>query len=88
MAAGRAATAYGVGFGKTRDAYGVSVPVLILLGTLAGGWMHALAVVAVLAHDSQDEADAARLLSADFYGAHHLPRVHMLAETVAAGEVG
>jgi len=44
-------------------------------------------VVAVLAHASVDEADAARLVSADFYGAHHLPRVHMLAETVAAGEV-
>jgi alkylation response protein AidB-like acyl-CoA dehydrogenase len=88
IAAGRAATASVLGFGQTRDAYGVSVPYLMLFGTLAGGWMHALAVVAVLAHDSQDEADAARLLSADFYGAHHLPRVHMLAETVAAGEVG
>jgi len=87
IAAGRAATASVLGFGQTRDAYGVSVPYLILLGTLAGGWMHALAVVAVLAHETQDEADAARLVSADFYGAHHLPRVHMLAETVAAGEV-
>jgi len=87
IAAGRAATASVLGFDQTRDAYGVSVPYLMLLGTLAGGWMHALAVVAVLAHETQDEADAARLRSADFYGAHHLPRVHMLAETVAAGEV-
>ncbi|MFD5226139.1 acyl-CoA dehydrogenase [Microbacterium sp. NPDC058342] len=87
IASARAATASVLGFGQTRDAYGVSVPYLMLLGTLAGGWMHALAVVAVLAHEAQDDADAARLVSADFYGAHHLPRVHMLAETVAAGEV-
>lgn len=87
IAAGRAATASVLGFGQTRDAYAVSVPYLMLLGTLAGGWMHALAVVAVIGHDVQDESDAARLTSADFYGAHHLPRVHMLAETVAAGEV-
>ena len=85
--AARRATASVVGFGATRDAYGVSVPYLMLLGTLAGGWMHALAVAAVLAHETPDAADAARLVSADFYGAHHLPRVHMLAETVAAGEV-
>ncbi|SFR92298.1 hypothetical protein SAMN04487846_0627 [Microbacterium sp. cf046] len=71
-----------------RDAYGVSVPYLMLLGTLAGGWMHALAVAAVLTHSTSTEADAARLTSADFYGAHHLPRVHALAETVASGEIG
>ncbi|MFE6997188.1 acyl-CoA dehydrogenase [Microbacterium sp. NPDC057659] len=87
IASARAATAALVAFGQTRDAYGVSVPYLMLLGTLAGGWMHGLAVAAVLAHDTTDAADAARLVSADFYGAHHLPRVHMLAETVAAGEV-
>ena len=87
IAAARAATASLLGFGMTRDAYGVSVPYLMLLGTLAGGWMHALAVVAVLGHETSDATDAARLASADFYGAHHLPRVHMLAETVAAGEI-
>ncbi|MEJ1087957.1 acyl-CoA dehydrogenase [Microbacterium sp. Mu-80] len=87
VAAARAATTSLLGFGQTRDAYGVSVPYLMLLGTLAGGWMHALAVVAVLGHETSDATDAARLVSADFYGAHHLPRVHMLAETVAAGEV-
>ncbi|MDT0158023.1 acyl-CoA dehydrogenase [Microbacterium sp. ARD32] len=88
VASARAATASVLEFGPSRDAYGVSVPYLMLLGTLAGGWMHGLAVVAVLRHATQDESDAARLTSADFYGAHHLPRVHMLAETVAAGEVG
>ncbi|BDZ40219.1 acyl-CoA dehydrogenase [Microbacterium suwonense] len=87
VAAGRAATASVLGFGQSRDAYAVSVPYLMLLGTLAGGWMHALAVVAVLSRETAGESDAERLRSADFYGAHHLPRVHMLAETVAAGEV-
>ena len=87
--ASRRATQAVLGFAAApRDAHAVSVPYLMLLGTLAGGWMHALAVVAVLAHDEQSEQDAARLTLADFYGAHHLPRVHMLAETVAAGEIG
>ena len=27
------------------------------------------------------------LTAADFYGAHHLPRVHALAEAIAAGEI-
>ncbi|AXA97201.1 acyl-CoA dehydrogenase [Microbacterium sp. PM5] len=87
LAAARRATAAMVAFGSSpRDAHAVSVPYLMLLGVLAGGWMHALAVVAVAAHESTHEADAARLTAADFYGAHHLPRVHALAETVASGE--
>lgn len=86
-AAARRATADIIGFGGSpRDAHAVSVPYLMLLGTLAGGWMHALAVAAVSAHEGADEGDAARLRAADFYGAHHLPRVHALAETVASGE--
>lgn len=63
-----------------RDAYAGSVPYLTLLGTLAGGWMHGLAVLAA-------SDDARRLADADFYGAHHLSRVHALAEAVAAGEI-
>lgn len=87
LAAARRATAAMVAFGSSpRDAHAVSVPYLMLLGVLAGGWMHALAVVAVAAHESAHEADADRLTAADFYGAHHLPRVHALAETVASGE--
>ncbi|MGP6177492.1 acyl-CoA dehydrogenase [Microbacterium sp. A196] len=74
-------------FGAGRDASAVSVPYLMLLGTLAGGWMHALTVTAVTAHPSPEEADAARLIDADFYSAHHLVRVHALAETVAGGEI-
>ncbi|MGV9195279.1 acyl-CoA dehydrogenase [Microbacterium sp. MC2] len=88
VAAARRATADLLGFADApRDAYAVSVPYLMLLGTLAGGWMHGLAVVAVLEHASPTEEDAARLTSADFYGSHHLPRVHALAETVAGGEI-
>ena len=88
VAASRRATAALLGFADSaRDAYAVSVPYLLLLGTLAGGWMHALAVLAVLAHETPSEADAERVTAADFYGVHHLPRVHALAETVAAGEI-
>ncbi len=80
-AAQRATTAV-LGFADSpRDAYAASVPYLMLLGTLAGGWMHALAVIAA-------SGDASRLADADFYGAHHLSRVHALAEAVAAGEIG
>jgi alkylation response protein AidB-like acyl-CoA dehydrogenase len=87
--AARRATDALLGFADSpRDAYAVSVPYLMLLGTLAGGWMHALAVVAVSAHDAPADTDSARLTAADFYGAHHLPRVHALAETVVAGEIG
>lgn len=71
-----------------RDTYAVSVPYLMMLGTLAGGWMHGLAVVAVLKHENSTDEDAGRLTLADFYGAHHLPRVYALAETVASGEIG
>ena len=83
----RKATADLLGFASSpRDAYAVSVPYLMLLGTVAGGWMHALAVVAVLARDEASAGDAERLTNADFYGAHHLPRAYALAETVAVGE--
>lgn len=85
--AARRATDALLAFGAGRDASSVSVPYLMLLGTLAGGWMHALAVVAVSRHDAVSDADAARLTDADFYAAHHLARVHALAETVSAGEI-
>ena len=87
LVAARESTGTLLAFGSPRDAAAVSVPYLMLLGTLAGGWMHALAVLAVVGHDEPSDEDATRLTAADFYGAHHLPRVHMLAETVAAGEV-
>ena len=85
--AARGATDALLAFGQGRDASAVSVPYLMLLGTLAGGWMHALAVAAVTAHTVAEETDAARLTDADFYTAHHLTSVAALAETVAAGEI-
>jgi 3-(methylthio)propanoyl-CoA dehydrogenase len=89
ISAARRSTADLLAFSASpRDVHAVSVPYLMLLGTLAGGWMHALAVAAVLRHPTPAPADAARLTSADFYGAHHLPRVHALAETIAGGEIG
>jgi hypothetical protein len=85
--AARRATTDLLGYaGSPRDAYAVSVPYLMLLGTLSGGWMHALAVLAEVSRDDTAR-DAGRLTNADFYGAHHLPRVYALADTVAAGEI-
>jgi len=85
-AAARGATADVLAFAP-RDAAAAGVPYLMLLGTLAGGWVHGLSVTAVLGRAAASDDDAQRLTSADFYGSHHLPRIHALAETVAAGEV-
>jgi acyl-CoA dehydrogenase len=41
----------------------------------------------VLSKDEVSARDQERLTAADFYGAHHLPRVYALADTVAAGEI-
>ena len=86
VSAARRATADVLAFAP-RDAAAAGVPYLMLLGTLAGGWMHGLSVAAVLGHAGLSEDDGQRLTSADFYGSHHLPRVHALAETVAEGEI-
>ncbi|GAA1327753.1 acyl-CoA dehydrogenase [Leucobacter albus] len=89
VAAAERATQALLGFGASpRDAFAVSVPFQELLATLVGGWMHATIVNAVLAHTEVSADDERRLLEADFYSAHHLARVHALAETVAAGEIG
>ncbi len=86
-AAERATAAILANAANPRDAYAVSVPYQELLATLIGGWMHATIAAAVLQHDSLSHADQRRLTEADFYGAHHLSKVHALAETVAAGEI-
>jgi alkylation response protein AidB-like acyl-CoA dehydrogenase len=70
-----------------RDAFAVSVPYQELLSLLAGGWMHAILVTATLTHETLSAVDQRRLTEADFYGAHHLAKVHALAETVASGEI-
>ncbi len=82
------ATAAILGFAETsRDAFAVSVPYQELLATLIGGWMHATLAAAVLEHESLSDEDRRRLTEADFYSAHHLSKVHALAETVSAGEI-
>lgn len=82
------ATAAILGFASSpRDAFAVSVPYQELLATLVGGWMHATIVTAVLAHETLSDEDQRRLTEADFYGAHHLAKVHALVETVSTGEI-
>jgi hypothetical protein len=70
-----------------RDVFAVSVPYQELLSLLVGGWMHAIIAAATLKHESLSDDDQRRLTEADFFGAHHLAKVHALAETVAAGEI-
>ncbi|WP_208960895.1 acyl-CoA dehydrogenase C-terminal domain-containing protein [Rhodococcus sp. ZPP] len=71
-----------------RDAYAASVDYLTMLSLLVGAWMHGRIVAAALAHPEKSIADQQRLTEADFYGAHHLSRVHSLAEAIRAGEIG
>lgn len=88
VVAGRRATEALVASGANpRDAYAVSVPYQSLLAILVGGWMHAVMVAAVLRRETLADDGRRRLTEADFYGAHHLPEVQALAETVAAGEI-
>ncbi len=70
-----------------RDIFAVSVPYQELLSQLVGAWMHAIIVTTVVGRGVQSADDARRLTEADFYTAHHLSKVHALAETVAAGEI-
>ncbi|TQC42750.1 acyl-CoA dehydrogenase [Rhodococcus sp. WS4] len=71
-----------------RDAYAASVDYLTMLSLLVGAWMHGRIVAAALAHPELSTADQQRLTEADFYGAHHLSRVHSLAEAIHAGDIG
>ncbi|MGW0035456.1 acyl-CoA dehydrogenase [Gordonia sp. NPDC003376] len=89
LTATRQATSALVGHASTdpRGAFAVGVPYLELLGLLAGGWAHGRIVGATLVRDELGAADRRRLTEADFFGAHHLSRVHSLAETIASGEI-
>ncbi|MFC9871798.1 acyl-CoA dehydrogenase [Nocardia salmonicida] len=71
-----------------RDAFAGSVAYLGILALVAGSWMHVRILTAVLAHPEHTDADRRRLAEADFYGAHHLSRVHALAESIREGEIG
>ncbi|MFI2471800.1 acyl-CoA dehydrogenase [Nocardia xishanensis] len=71
-----------------RDAYAGSVNYLTMMALIAGAWMHARIIsAALLAHPEPTEDDLRRLREADFYGAHHLSRVHSLAEAIREGEI-
>ncbi|HUH53513.1 MAG TPA: acyl-CoA dehydrogenase [Microbacteriaceae bacterium] len=68
-----------------RGAFAVAVPIQEMLSMIAGGFMHAKIISAALEHQTAESE--MRLLEADFYGAHHLSRVHSLMEVVQAGEI-
>jgi alkylation response protein AidB-like acyl-CoA dehydrogenase len=71
--------------GSKRDQFAVSVPYLMLMGTLAGAWMHARIAAATLASD--DTRREQRLRNADFYTSHQLSQVAGLGQIVHAGEI-
>lgn len=87
LAAVRAATATlgELAVAELRDAFAVSVPYLTMWGLLVGGWTHTRIVAAEGRRG--DGHSGNRLVEADFYGVHHLSRVHGLLEVVRAGEV-
>lgn len=77
-----------VGFmaaGDHRSAFAVSVPMQEMLSLVMGGFMHVKLVNAAFEHAPEDSEK--RFLEAAFYGAHHLSRVHALAEAVKDGEI-
>jgi 3-(methylsulfanyl)propanoyl-CoA dehydrogenase len=64
-----------------------SVNMLMLTGTVVGGWQMALAALAITkgaASDDRAFADA-KLVTARFYGQHILPRAHGFAAAAMAG---
>ncbi|MBT2275905.1 acyl-CoA dehydrogenase [Rhodococcus qingshengii] len=87
LAAGRAATSLLLERANenSRDVYAASVAYLTTWGLLAGGWMHGRMLLAALAHS--DENTPRRIAEADFFGAHHLSKIHYLVESIEAGEI-
>jgi alkylation response protein AidB-like acyl-CoA dehydrogenase len=69
-----------------RDMLAGGVPYLMQWGLLAGGWMHARILTAVLGGPENDDTRR-RILDADFYGAHLLSRIPSLTEAIEAGEI-
>ena len=67
--------------------YAMAVNLLMLAGTVTGGWVlarEALAANAKLA-DSNDEYYRTKIVTARFYAQHVLPRARAHAEALAAG---
>lgn len=71
---------------RPRDAYAGAVAYLNLWGLLAGGWIHARILNAVLNGADPDTADQ-RIREADCYAVHHLGRIPQLVEIIEAGEI-
>ncbi len=69
-----------------------SVPMLKLLGIVAGGWQMARSAVAAQRHLTEGTGDAAfyraKLVTARFYADHILPQASALAHTVVHGAPG
>jgi len=75
---------------QVRAVFAGSVPYLMLVGTVHGGWHMARAALACLRHINAGDTDPFyrdKLASALFYGAHILPRALALGAAVQAGEV-
>jgi len=74
---------------STREAAAISVPYLMMLGYLTGGWMALKNKTAAIAQQNTGDWDAnflkAKIAHADVYAAHSLPRVASLAQTILNG---
>ncbi|MBL8447663.1 MAG: acyl-CoA dehydrogenase [Zoogloeaceae bacterium] len=88
-AAGYLVTTYGV---DIKSAHVGSVPMLKLLGIVAGGWQMARSAVAAQRHLTDGDGDTAfyraKLVTARFYADHILPQAAALAHTVVHGAPG
>ena len=85
----RSATTWLLGQGPLdpNTAGSASVNMLMLTGTVVGGWQMALAALAITngaASDDRAFADA-KLMTARFYGQHIMPRAHGYAMAAMAG---
>ncbi len=85
----RAATYIVSNFGKeVRTVAAGAVPFLKLMGIVSGGWMMARAALAARKHINAGDTDpfyAAKVATAQFYGAHSLPLAPALATIVVEG---
>lgn len=74
---------------SSREAAAISVPYLMMLGYLTGGWMALKNKTAAIAQQKTGDWDAnflkAKIAHADVYAAHSLPCVASLAQTILNG---
>lgn len=74
---------------SAREAAAISVPYLMMLGYLTGGWMALKNKSAAIAQQGSDDWDAnflnAKIAHADVYAAHSLPNVASFAQIILNG---